>query len=168
MQNNQNNQNIINGFDFDSLPINISYCGKVIEDKGGWNHFLYSVSIGTDSNMFTTQYKYGLGHSQLDPVAALRNPPPMNCKKDSPRYLHWISTVLKPTKPKNSDIMYSLLMDSEAGNYSFQDFCDNFGYSSDSIKDFSIYQECKKTSKNLRKVFTNEQLQQMQEALQDY
>ena len=32
----------------------------------------------------------------------------------------------------------------------------------------NIYQECEKTNKNLRKVFTSEQLQQMQIALEDY
>lgn len=152
-----NNQNIINGFDFDSLPINISYCGKVVEGKNGWDHYLYSVSIGTGSSMFTTQYKCGLGHSKK--VKFHSNPD------------HWDKKERKyivPVKPKNSDIMYSLLMDSEAGNYSFQDFCNNFGYSSESIKAFNIYQECEKISKNLRKVFTSEQLQQMKIALEDY
>ena len=157
MQNNQNNQNIINGFDFGSLQINISYRGKIIEGKNGWDHFLYSVSIGSGSNAFVTQYKCGLGHSKK--VNFHSNPD------------YWSNKEMKylvPVKPKNSDIMYSLLMDSEAGNYSFQDFCDNFEYSSDSVKAFGIYQECKKTSKNLRKVFTSEQLQQMLLALQDY
>lgn len=152
-----NNQNIINGFDFGSLPINVTYCGKIIEGKNGWDHFLYSVSIGTGINMFGTQYKCGLGHSKK-----------VNFHSNSDYWSNKERKYLVPVKPKNSDIMYSLLLDSDAGNYSFQDFCDNFGYSSDSIKALNIYQLCEKTSKNLRKVFTNEQLQQMQIALQDY
>lgn len=156
MQNNQNNQNI-NGFDFSSLPISVTYCGKIIEGKNGWDHFLYSVSIGTGSNMFTTQYKCGLGHSKK--VDFHSNPDYWSNKERK---------YLVPVKPKNSDIVYSLLMDSEAGNYSFQDFCDNFGYSSDSINALNVYRECEKTNKNLRKVFTKEQLQQMQIALDGY
>lgn len=152
-----NNKNIVNGFDFDSLPIRVVYCGKVIEGKGGWDHFLYSVSVGTDSNMFTTQYKCGIGHSKK-----------VNFHSNSDYWSDKEMKYLVPVKPKNSDIMYSLLSDADAGNYSFQDFCDNFGYSSDSIKAFNIYQECEKTSKNIRKVFTSEQLQQMQIALEDY
>lgn len=164
MQNNQNNQNIINGFDFDSLPINISYCGKIIEGKNGWDHFLYSVNIGTGSNMFTTQYKCGLGLVEKKKGSL----PAPKCNKNCIAYKEWEEQNFKPKHPKNSDIMYGLLSDSNAGSYSFQDFCDNFGYSSDSIKALNVYRECEKTSKNLRKVFTSEQLQQMQIALEDY
>lgn len=145
MANNQ--ENIVNGFDFGSLPINITYCGKIIEGKGGWNHFLYSVSIGTGNNMFTTQYKCGLGH-----VIKSRHP--------------WLDD--KPKTPSNSDIMYSLLLDSEASVYSFSEWCEFFGHDSDSISAFNIYQQCERIGKQLKKVFTNEQVQQMRIALEDY
>lgn len=141
------NENIINGFDFGKLPINITYCGKIIEGKGGWDHFLYSVNIGTGKDMFTTPYKCGLGW----------------VIKSTTRYVED-----KPKKPKNSDIMRSLLLDSEASNYSFSEWCDNYGYDSDSISALNIYQQCENIGKQLKKVFSLEQIEEMRIALEEY
>ena len=140
-------ENIINGFDFGSLPIVVTYCGKITEGKGGWDHFLYSVSIGKGKNMFTTSYKCGLGHVIKSKVKYIED---------------------KPKKPSNSDIIYFLLLDSEASDYSFSDWCDNFGFDSDSISAFNIYQQCENIAKQLKKVFSREQIKAMREALQDY
>ena len=162
------NENIINGFDFGSLPINITYCGKIIEGKKGWDHFLYSVNIGTGENMFTTQYKCGMAHVELKKKGTywpMPNPPH---RKGTLAYDLWAEQAYQPKKPSNSDIMYALLMDSEANDYSFSDWCDCFGYDSDSITALNIYQACENIGKNLRKVFTAEQIQQMRKALEDY
>lgn len=164
MSNNQ--ENIINGFDFGSLPINIAYCGEIIEGKGGWDHFLYSVNIGTGKNMFTVHYKCGLGH--MEKIRAFRPMPNPPYKKGTIAYQEWYDFNHKPKAPNNSDIMYSLLTDSEASNYSFSEWCDDFGYNPDSISALNIYQQCEKIGKQLNKVFSREQLQAMREALQDY
>lgn len=153
----KNQENIVNGFDFCALPINITYCGKIIEGKNGWDHFLYSVNIGTGQNMFTTQYKCGLGHSKKT-----------NFHSNADYWDNKSMKYIVPVKPKNSDIMYSLLLDSEASDYSFSEWCDNYGLDSDSISALNTYQACENIAKNLRKVFTNEQLQQMRAALEDY
>lgn len=150
-------ENIINGFDFGSLPIVITYCGKIIEGKGGWDHFLYSISIGKGQNMFTTPYKCGLGHSKK-----------VNFHTNSDYWDNKQMKYLVPVKPNNSDIIYSLLLDSEASDYSFSDWCDCFGYDSDSISAFNTYQQCENIGKQLKKVFSREQIEAMREALQDY
>lgn len=168
MQANNTSENVINGFDFSALPINITYCGKIIEGKNGWDHFLYSVSIGEGSSMFTTQYKCGLGHIELKPKGKYCPMPSPPYKKGTIAYKQWAEQAYQPKKPKNSDIMYSLLLDSEASSYSFSEWCDNFGYESDSIKALNIYQACCNIGKQLNKVFSQEQLQQMKIALEDY
>jgi len=47
---------------------------------------------------------------------------------------------IKP--PKLADIFYGLVLDSEACEMSFQDWCDNFGLDSDSIKAKKSYDQC--------------------------
>lgn len=159
-------ENIINDFDFGDLPIVVTYCGKIIEGKDGWDHFLYSVNIGNNSNMFTVPFKCGMGH--MEKIKAFRPMPNPPYKKGTIAYQEWYDFNHKPKKPSNSDIMYSLLLDSEASDYSFSEWCDNFGFDSDSISAFNTYQQCENIGKQLKKVFSREQIEAMREALQDY
>lgn len=131
--------------DLTSLPIKIEYVGKV-QDKE-WPHFLYNVTITHKNGFFTLPYKCGLGHV-------------IKCRRG----------ILpdKPKAPTNKDVVYSLLMDSSAADENFADWCDNYGYDSDSIKALGIYNECCKTAVNLRKTFTSTQLAEMREELEDY
>ena len=51
-------------------------------------------------------------------------------------------------------------MDSMACNENFDDWCNNFGYSSDSIKALNTYKECIELGRKLRKLgFSSEYLQ---------
>jgi hypothetical protein len=70
--------------------------------------------------------------------------------------------------PSAAGVLYSLLMDAEAHDMPFAEWCDNFGYSSDSIKALHTYQQCEETARALKKVFTSEQMAELREALQDY
>ena len=73
-----------------------------------------------------------------------------------------------PKRPTNADIMHSLLLDADAADQAFNEWCDNYGYDNDSMKAFKMYQACCEEAVNLRKTFTREQLEAMREALQDY
>lgn len=53
-------------------------------------------------------------------------------------------------EPKELDFLYCIKNDSECGNMSFQDFCDNLGYNTDSFKDFEIYRSCEATAQKVR------------------
>jgi hypothetical protein len=70
--------------------------------------------------------------------------------------------------PKAAGVLYSLLSDMSCGADTFEDFCANLGYDEDSRKAHDIYLACQKSGTQLRKVFTREQLEQLQELLQDY
>ena len=52
--------------------------------------------------------------------------------------------------PSEMDILSCLYMDKQCGEYSFNDFCDNMGYNSDSIKDFDTYRACMDIASKLR------------------
>jgi hypothetical protein len=78
---------------------------------------------------------------------------------------HFLSLV-RPNKPKLKDVLYSLTMDASATEYNFKDWCDNFGYSDDSIEALNTYKECLEIGEKLRKLGFN--LRDMQEFFQDY
>ena len=73
-------------------------------------------------------------------------------------------------KSSLKDFLYALIMDSEAysGSYNFIDFCNNYGYDSDSIKSLKIYNACKKQYDRFNKLFNESEQQQLQEYFTEY
>lgn len=55
-------------------------------------------------------------------------------------------------KPKANDVLDCLFSDTDCGLMSFNEFCENFGYSNDSIKSLDIYRECMSTAEKIRKL----------------
>jgi len=70
--------------------------------------------------------------------------------------------------PCAADVLYALLSDAEACETSFSDWCENFGYSNDSIKALNTYRECEELGRSLRKVFSTKQVSELREVLSDY
>lgn len=121
------------------------YVGQTTRD--GWGCYAWRVTLARAGQQFDTDYFMGLAHATKPKT-----------KWDTP----------KPKPPTAADVISSLLLDSEALNQSFPDWCDDFGYSSDSIKAFDVYRTCCDTGKNLRRVFTRAQLSELSELVQDY
>ena len=65
-------------------------------------------------------------------------------------------------KPNNYDIL-SCVSAEYIDNETFEDFCDEFGYDTDSRTALEIYLECQKQSQNLRRIFTQKQLDKLLE-----
>lgn len=129
----------------DNLNIKFELLGKI--KKGNWDCYAWEVTFNLIGKpLFVTQYYTGVG--------LIKKPVVMNTPV--------------PKTPCNKDIMHSLLLDASAGSESFNDWCDNFGYESDSIKAFNTYQHCCNTAKELSKLFTRAELADMREQLQDY
>jgi len=53
-------------------------------------------------------------------------------------------------RPTENDVLECLKTDCEVRNMSFSEFCDNFGYSNDSLKALDIYRACEDTARKLR------------------
>lgn len=73
-----------------------------------------------------------------------------------------------PLKPVIAGVLHSLLLDSSAANESLNEWCDNFGYDSNSIKVLNIYKACLENADKLKKIFSNTELQSFSELLEDY
>lgn len=69
--------------------------------------------------------------------------------------------------PTAAAVLYSLLMDQQAVNLSFEDWCNEFGYSSDSRAAYATYRSCRKVGRQV-KPFLGEELPAFEEAANDY
>jgi hypothetical protein len=83
-------------------------------------------------------------------------------KADSNQYLK----TLEVTPPDIKDIIYSLTMDAVAVDYTFEEWCVDYGCDVDSRKAYKTYQDCKDSFTRVRQLgFT---LAELQEYFQDY
>lgn len=70
-------------------------------------------------------------------------------------------------KPKLDDVLYSLLLDSTAIEYSFDEWCGEFGYDTDSRKAEKLYKECLKVSEKFHKLL-GEEYEYFQQKYENY
>lgn len=56
--------------------------------------------------------------------------------------------------PSLQDVVEHLVIDSQCvrNNATFDNFCDNYGYNNDSIKDLKLYEKCKGQAQNFKSV----------------
>lgn len=110
--------------------------------------------------VITADYSCGIAHcpaknKQWQSALAKRNAIASEIETGFPSKAGWNDKVF-PVKgpkiePQINDVIFSLVMDSDVLNYcGFEDWCDNFGYSSDSIQAKGIYDCCLGTALKLR------------------
>lgn len=101
-----------------------------------------------------------------------RGPAPKHLYGPAPRRgtLAWskLEKQRKPIAPHAADVLHSLILDSSACDQSFNDWCGDFGYDTDSRKALDTYLACQESGTKLRKVFSGAQLEKLRELLQDY
>ncbi len=168
---------------------NIVYKSVYLLDcsKGSeWQHDLFNVSFIKGSNLINTEFKTGLGHRIPKPkkVTSVCKYNKELKKANIEKGLHLIKEDFRlsggykntfysggscfAVSPTAASVLYSLLLDSDCGHELFEDFCDNFGYDQDSIKALEIYKACQKNAKQLNNMFTQKQLEELRELLEDY
>jgi len=130
-----------------NVKFSVNYLGKRKRDT--WEHFAWLVTInGID-------FEYCMGIANFTPFfkrdkqgfqvwGAPRNKKPENgiANAELQGWLH---------APQLKDVLYCLFSDTEAGSYSFNDFCANFGYDNDSLKALDVYRACMESAPKLRK-----------------
>ncbi len=105
--------------------------------KDGWGHFEWSVTLICGEQSFTTAYRTGLGHRDCDSVRAKR----------------WILDPRAPKRPSLADVVSSLLSDAQCSADSFEDFCADCGYDTDSRKALETYLACQTIGTAVRRLF---------------
>jgi len=117
------------------------------------------------------EYFTGLGHrkphaSKMAKISA------RSLAKVSKRMLAWEQHYKKwpdqPQQPHAADVLHSLIMDASAAEQTFESWCNEYGYDTDSRKALATYEACQQNADKLRRVFSRDVLAQLAEALQDY
>lgn len=115
--------------------------------------FQYAVELnGHEFSYFTGIGWVYFGRSNPDTAqyAALSSMEAEEAKASSrSRYDDYATHVFRKI-PSEADVFECLQGDVEAGQMSFDEFCDNFGYSNDSLKALDVYRACSETAKKLR------------------
>lgn len=151
--------------DFDFKAIHI---GLMVSDDL-WQHDKWTVIINGQSFEYSTGIgnrkanKWGRDKKEFERLMRMQPKQELVNLQNHNNKLQAVSTV----KPLNiDDVLYSLVIDSDAKDYTFEDWADNFGYDTDSRKGEQIYHACKK---NARKVSTFiDNLEEAAELFQDY
>lgn len=125
--------------------------------------------------ILTTDYMQGCAHAPAYNDAAHGRPQFMSIARDR-ALRHECETgkqygrrgsAINP--PDVADVLYSLLMDSDAIDYSgFSSWCNSLGYSDDSISARSIYDACVEIAVKLRASFGESTLSDLRELFEDY
>lgn len=158
------------------IEYSVIYIGERKRDD--WNCDAWSVTFKNKDKAFSTEYYTGLGHRQIkksaffDSSIKWRKVDTMQyepiCNKDSMYYINWAKQNLIPVKPPAAGVLHSLCMDSQALAMSFDDWANEYGYDSDSLKALNTYQACCKIAKDMLQVFTRKDIKALNELLQDY
>jgi hypothetical protein len=122
------------------MKTSIQFCGK--RSNPEWPHFAWSVNI----NGMIFEYKTGIGHAtpKSKRYGEGWNPKPKD-KATLSIDNEWVHI------PTIDSVLECLFSDYDAGTYSFNEFCGNFGYDSDSLKALDTYRACMEYADKLHK-----------------
>lgn len=116
----------------------IKYLGKTKRDQ--WECFSWLFVL----NDQTFEYFTGLAHATK--TDRFRKPSSIKNKKtirDGDLYVH---------VPRLKDLLYALATGAQLASDSFEDFCSNLGYDTDSRKALETYLKCQESGHKLRRV----------------
>lgn len=109
-----------------------------------WKHDLWHISFRRRgvNNSCEFEFRTGIGHRSKKTGVAI--------------------------KPSATSVLSCLVKDATALNQSFYNWCDDYGYSNDSLKALNTYNECCETATKLRQVFKAAEITKIEELTQDY
>lgn len=155
-----------------NVSMAIDCMGAITRDKwecDQWNITLYRAG---KKDVFNTQYYTGTGHRVLSTMGETYKRRIKQDYKGSVNLAYQLrqneKEYAKPQVPHIAGILHSLTLDASANDYSFNDWCNEYGCESDSIKALNMYQECCDAAKELSKLFNRTELSELSELLQDY
>ena len=74
----------------------------------------------------------------------------------------------RPVAPTAGSVLYSLLLDASGADENFYDWCDNYGYDTDSRKALATYEACCIIRADVNKFFTAAERAELAAILEDY
>lgn len=151
----------------ESIGVKFSVIGQGVGLKrDGWECDRWSVLFQKGEVQETFEYFTGIGHRVINDREYFTIKNDKGLSHNNKRYR--MEKLATPFPPFAAAVLYCLVLDSSGNDQSFNVWCEEYGYSNDSIKAFKTYQQCCETAEKMRKIFTREQAQYISELLQDY
>lgn len=164
-----------------TFDIVIVHCGLVVQKEGETRNitdkWLFTLSRGSVSESF--EFWTGIGHRKPAKAynedqkyfikKAMKICTGAELKQSDDNYAlakENVDMYTLPVRPKLDDLLYSLVLDADACDNSFEEWCSNLGYDSDSRKAFATYEACKANGKKL--IGLGVDIAAAQEKFQDY
>lgn len=138
--------------------------GEGFEYSTGTGHRLESRSVSsltTGPNVKKLLELTGCKYSDTVKPAGAAIPP-----GKKPVIANLVNMYTKP--PTQASVLYSLLLDADSSNETFSNWCDNYGYTSDSLAAQRMYFACQENSDRLNKALTPQQRDDIAAILEDY
>jgi len=136
--------------------------GEIIKDD--WKCDKWNVILLKGSTSIMFDYHTGLGHRKskyATPKSVQLNPRSIDAAK-------WTKEYVLPVQPEIAGVIYSLLVDSEAADQSFDGWCDELSLNADSRKAYKTYELCKDNHYKLAEIFSKEGRAHMGKLLEEY
>jgi hypothetical protein len=164
------------------LSVKCSAPSPGVDDN--WPHILYDVEIlKGERSIWKGPYKLGIGHVKtkgyeyhfalsMEQKNCLKRWHLGGGKKWNELRAETAAALARIQKvvPKLEDVMHSLLMDGQSyfDGQSFEEWCDELGYNSDSIKHKKMFDDCCETGRSLVRNLSYEILSQLREWASEY
>lgn len=165
MQNNVDstvNAQVINTLNSAGIKFNIIAAGVGL-NRDNWECDGWILKLHKNNNTHNFEYYTGIGHRKYPKGFIVDNTLNPRCIAYEQQ-----NKNKKPVTPDICGIIHSLNLDSQAINESFSNWCDNFGYDSDSLKSLNVYNSCCETAKKYYSVVDRATREQLEVILQDY
>lgn len=108
--------------------------------------------VAQRKGVFVTEFSAGTGHRRTADITGrsymtTMSNPARTYWQGAKQYAEFIQS------PLAGEVLSSVFLDTQAAEMSFSSWCDDFGFNSDSMKDFATYQHCEKVARDMRTFF---------------
>lgn len=119
-------------------------------------------------DMVVMDFEYSMGAAHFARCVTVDGRHELTTKTPFNRIARPLVNVRNGEGPTLADVFCSLLSDADCGDRTFEDFCSDFGYDTDSRRAENTWRACVDTSIRLRTYFDPADVAKLREAFQDY
>jgi hypothetical protein len=112
------------------------------------------------------EYFTGIGHRKMRPPKYIHETTFKAMKAGRCHSIEDMGKCSMHVAPSVDDVLCSLVMDSSAIDQTFDDWCGDYGYDTDSRKALDTYLACQESGKKLQRLHID--IEKAREAFQDY
>lgn len=135
---------------FTPLEVSASLERVDAKDESGWLHDKWRVTLSRGDKSMSFDYRTGIGHRRVP-----------NRRFSAGKYTTEANShperkgergLAIPCVPSAYDVIACVMSDASGADMNFIDWCDNYGYDTDSRKAVDIHEACARTARDARRV----------------